>query len=130
MNRSILIIEDDIETQFLFSEILQAEGYGVITKSNGSDALTYLNSNPLPDLVFMDLNFPGGTPEDFTNGLRTLVGGEKVPVIIVSGKSDIAEYSQKLKALTFLKKPFEIDPLLTMIDHVFKSGSSVENSTR
>lgn len=118
MNKLIMIIEDDFETQFLFSELLQAEGYDVKTVSNGDEALETLNDGTKPDLIFMDLNFPGATPEQFTTALRETPNSKDVPVVLVSGKSDIAEYAEKLKAASFIKKPFELDPLLDLIQNL------------
>lgn len=114
MNKLIMIIEDDFETQFLFSELLQAEGYDVKSVSNGDEALESLNDSN-PDLIFMDLNFPGATPEDFMAALRSKPSSKDVPVVLVSGKSDIATYAEKLQAASFIKKPFELDPLLDLI---------------
>lgn len=110
-----MIIEDDFETQFLFSQLLEAEGYNVLTMTSGVEALEYLEKNDAPDLIFMDLNFPGGTPEEFNSRLRSFPQTTDTPVILVSGKSDIAEYAQKLNATGFVRKPFEIDPLLDLI---------------
>ncbi len=115
MNKLIMIIEDDFETQFLFSELLQAEGYDVKSVSNGDEALESLNDGSSPDLIFMDLNFPGATPEDFMAALRSKPSSKDVPVVLVSGKSDIETYAEKLKAASFIKKPFELDPLLDLI---------------
>lgn len=118
MNKTIMIIEDDVETQFLFSQLLESEGFNVITKSNGVEALSYLEKSKCPDLIFMDLNFPGGTPEQFVAALNELIGEKKVPIILVSGKSDIEEYAARLQATNYIKKPFEIDPLLNLIGEV------------
>lgn len=115
MRARIMVIEDDLDTQFLFSEILESEGYRVISKSNGRDALNFLYHNPVPDLIFMDLLFPGGSPEDFTEKLRQIPGALNTPVVLVSAKADIAEYAIRLGARDFLKKPFEIEPLLRVI---------------
>lgn len=115
MNKLIMIIEDDFETQFLFSELLESEGYKVKSVSSGNEALETLNEGLLPDLIFMDLNFPGGTPEEFTAALRQNPASRDVPLVLVSGKSDIAVYAEKLNAASFIKKPFELDPLLDLI---------------
>lgn len=115
MNKTIMIIEDDFETQFLFSQLLEAEGFTVVTMSSGVEALEHLEKSSSPDLIFMDLNFPGGTPEEFNDRLRSLPATRETPVILVSGKADIADYAKKLNAVSFVKKPFEIDPLLDLI---------------
>lgn len=113
MNKTIMIIEDDPETQFLFSEILASEGYDVVSSTNGEEAMDYIESNK-PDLVFMDLSFPGGTPEEFTSKLRSK-HESNIPLIVVSGNNDIQEKAINLHATAFLKKPFDIDPLLLLV---------------
>lgn len=113
-----MIIEDDFETQFLFSELLESEGYEVKAASNGVEAIEFIKEGKTPDLIFMDLNFPGGTPEDFTRSLREIPATAKVPVVLVSGKSDIEDYAARLNAASFIKKPFELDPLLNLIENL------------
>jgi DNA-binding response OmpR family regulator len=118
MTKKILIIEDDIETQFLFSELLSAEGYEVETASSGVVALKMIHEGVSPDLIFMDLNFPGGTPEEFTTKLRSIPSSKNTPIVIVSGKTDIADYARRLEAASYIKKPFDLDPLLNLIHEV------------
>lgn len=118
MSKNILIIEDDADTQLLFTEILEIEGYQVVAHSDGKHALEYLKQNDAPSLIFMDLNFPNGTPEEFVGELRQIPGAEATPVVLVSGKADIADYQKRLGAVSFVKKPFEIDPLLSLIQDI------------
>lgn len=115
MGNEILIIEDDFETQFLFTELLQIEGYKVKTVSNGVEAMDYLTAGGKPSLIFMDLNFPGGSPDDLMKEFRDHQATSKTPVFIISGNADIQDHSERLNANGFVKKPFEIDPLLEMI---------------
>lgn len=119
MTKKIMIIEDDVETQFLFAELLESEGYEVIGKVSGKEAIEHLNQGEAVDLIFMDLNFPDGTPEEFTKSLRALPQTKETPVVIISGKSDIADYAKRLNAVSFIKKPFDLDPLLNLIHEIF-----------
>jgi CheY-like chemotaxis protein len=118
MQKTIMIIEDDFETQFLFTELLESEGYKVVSKTSGKEALEYISAGGKSDLIFMDLNFPGGTPEEFTTQMRSFDHAKNTPLVIVSGKTDIADYAQRLQAISFLKKPFDLDPLLNLITEV------------
>lgn len=114
-HKKIMLIEDDFDTQFLFSECLRAENYDVVPMDHGKKALEYIEQNGAPDLILMDLNTPFLTPEEFVEKMRFLSPGKDTPLILVSGKSDIDEYARKLGARNFIKKPFDLDPLLTMI---------------
>lgn len=110
-----MLIEDDFDTQFLFTECLRAENYDVVPMDHGKKALEYLEANGVPDLILMDLNTPFLTPEAFVESMRKLPRGEEAQLIIVSGKADIDEYAKKLKATDYIKKPFDLDPLLDKI---------------
>lgn len=118
MKKNILIIEDDFDTQLLFSEILREEGYNVVAQNDGRAAIAYLKVNHAPSLIFMDLSFPNGTPEEFVKELRVLPGVQHTPLVIVSGNSDIEDYSKLLGATNYLKKPFEIEALLRIMDRI------------
>lgn len=115
MNKKILLIEDDFDTRLLFSECLQAEDFDVVAKVHGKEAIEHIVEHGQPDLIIMDLNFPFLTPEEFVKALRETEDGENTPVIIISGKGDIDEYAKRLDAQAYLKKPFDIDPLIKLI---------------
>lgn len=117
MHKKIMLIEDDFDTQFLFTECLRAENYDVVPMDHGKKALEYIAGNGLPDLILMDLNTPFLTPEEFITEMRAFPHGNATPVIVVSGKSDIDEYAKRLGARDFIKKPFDLDPLLTKIEN-------------
>ncbi len=114
-NKKIMLIEDDFDTQFLFTECLRTENYEVVPMEHGKNALAYIELNGTPDLILMDLNTPFLTADEFVAGVRRRSDGKDTPVIIVSGKSDVSEYAQRLKVTGFMKKPFDLDPLLAMI---------------
>lgn len=116
MDKKIMLIEDDFDTQFLFTECLRAENYDVVPMDHGKKALEYLETNGVPDLILMDLNTPFLTPEDFVSRLRKLPHGDETQLILVSGKSDIDDYAKRLKAADYIKKPFDLDPLLAKIE--------------
>lgn len=118
-HKTIMLIEDDFDTQFLFTECLRAEDYNVVPMDHGKKALDHIQSNGVPDLILMDLNTPFLTPEEFVDEVRRLPDGDKAHFILVSGSSSIAEYAEKLKADDFIKKPFDLDPLLEKISNYF-----------
>ncbi len=113
--KKIMLIEDDFDTQYLFTECLRSENYDVVSMEHGKNALEYMENNGLPDLILMDLNTTFLTPEAFVSKMRNFTDGQMTPVILVSGKSDIDEYAIKLGATNFIRKPFDLDPLLSMI---------------
>ena len=55
---TILIVEDNPLNLELISDILDANGYRVLSATTGSDALKLVEAEP-PDLILMDIQLPG-----------------------------------------------------------------------
>jgi two-component system chemotaxis response regulator CheY len=55
--KKVLIIEDDEPLCWLLERILKGK-YESIILQNGLDALSWLSSNTLPDLIISDLHMP------------------------------------------------------------------------
>lgn len=113
--KNIMLIEDDFDTQILYAECLRAENFDVVSASNAVEALEHIKQFGFPDVIVMDLNFPMMGPEEFLETIRGTEEGQNIPVLIISGKSDIRERAQRLRAKGFLQKPFGIDPFVSII---------------
>lgn len=113
--KTIILIEDDLDTQILYGECLENENFKVVCCDTAQDALDCINSDGLPDLLIMDLNIPGMSPEEFLTKVRRIENGTNVPVIVISGDSEINEKTKKLGAQDCLKKPFGIDPFIEIV---------------
>ncbi|MFP4314621.1 MAG: response regulator [Desulfovibrionales bacterium] len=83
----ILIVEDDRFAREYIQEWLRGRGYDVVLAADGLQALEVFKKQQ-PDLLLLDLNIPK------LDGLQVLerirAGSPDVPVIIVSGRSDIS----------------------------------------
>jgi signal transduction histidine kinase/CheY-like chemotaxis protein len=55
--KTILVVEDDLATREFIVEILNGEGYDVVTASDGAQARTRVSAS-LPELVILDLILP------------------------------------------------------------------------
>lgn len=124
MKNSIIIIEDDIELCEELKQILEDEGFSIITANNGLDGLNLIKNNRF-DLVLLDLKMPE------INGLEILKSVKKnykqLKVIIMTArmKIDIEENKEKndneeiiLKlADKVIQKPFSIIDLIKSINY-------------
>lgn len=113
--KTIILIEDDFDTQILYGECLENENFQAICCDTAQEAMESISSNGLPDLLIIDLNIPGMTPEEFLSKVRRIENGANVPVIVISGDSEIEEKTKKLGAQDCLKKPFGIDPFIEIV---------------
>ncbi len=115
--KTILIIEDNEESLFLYGEILRAENLNIVDVLDATSALTFLNEKHIvPDLIIMDLSFPHMSAEEF---VQTLRNGKsdwlEIPILVISGHLDTQERARALNANGFLRKPFDLDQFLNTI---------------
>jgi DNA-binding response OmpR family regulator len=112
---SLLILEDDQDTQALLKRILEKAGYETTTAGDGIEALLYLGKKDF-DLILSDINMPN------LDGLKLLElnnqKGITVPVIFLTaqGGADCEQKCLELGAVDFIKKPFQKDILLMRVE--------------
>lgn len=96
--------------------------FEVIIHQNGLDALAWLSSNTLPDLIISDLHMPSLDGLELLENIQTSGILRNIPVIILSGSED-PEKRKKCLALgasSYLIKPFEPQLLIEEIENTFK----------
>ena len=125
MHVNLLLIENNQDIRENTAELLELEGYRVMTAENGLDGIR-LAERYLPDLVISDILMPGA---DGYTVFQSLLGQEAtrhIPFLFITAKS---EGSDKMKALSigqcaYLVKPFDERELLgclaKMLDKVVK----------
>ncbi|MEY8369820.1 response regulator transcription factor [Anaerovoracaceae bacterium 42-11] len=108
--KTIAIIDDDAPISDMLCEILQKEGYSVLTAYSGTEAL-YLLAQERPDLILLDLMLPGLSGEEV---LKQISG---IPVIVISAKVDVEDKVNLLMAgaVDYVSKPFSVRELLARI---------------
>lgn len=110
----VLVAEDDSNTRNGLAEILEAEGYEVVTADNGREALR-LFAREAPDFVCLDIMMPGVSGYDVCREIRR--GDPAVPVIFISAKSEEIDkvVGLELGADDFIVKPFGVKEVVARI---------------
>jgi CheY-like chemotaxis protein len=82
--RSKLILSVDDEPNILYTRqaILEAEGYHVLSASDGEDALELFDAHPVTDLVLLDYAMPG--MDGITVALQMKSRRPSVPIFMIS----------------------------------------------
>lgn len=81
---TILLVEDEELLRAGVQEVLEIQGYKVITAPDGEQALACLAAEPI-DLIITDLVMPKMDGIDFVKQLRQIK--PDLPVIVVSGST-------------------------------------------
>jgi DNA-binding response OmpR family regulator len=108
----VMAIEDDGRIRKLLETVLSAEGYDVISASNGQDALELLDSKK-PRVILLDLMMPGLDGWTFLRRIRER--GVEAPVVIVSAIRDLDIEARRL-GTDSLAKPFAVDDLVNKVE--------------
>lgn len=110
----VLIAEDDPHTRAGLSEILEAEGYQVLTAQDGKDALRIFRQES-PEFVCLDIMMPGMSGYDVCREIRR--ADANVPVIFISAKSEEIDtvVGLELGADDFIVKPFGVKEVVARI---------------
>ncbi len=90
MAARILVADDDATLQKLLFHSLQMEGYDVIAANDGEEALVMVEREQ-PDLVILDVMMPKLNGFDVCRALRSKPETATLPVIMLSGLSDVEE---------------------------------------
>lgn len=77
-----------------------------------------------PDLVFLDINMPGGSGFDFLE----IYADKKFDVIFVTASNDYALKAFKVNAVDYLLKPIDIEELINAVEKVKENVLSRKNA--
>jgi CheY-like chemotaxis protein len=113
MQKKILIADDEPDTLFFLSHILKKKGFEVISCKDGVEASERLTEHP--DLALLDINMPRKKGSDVCREIRNNLETSDIPIILISGNSDILEECQRCNANNFIQKPITITNLLNMV---------------
>ena len=126
--KRILVIDDEELMLTYLRDLLEAEGYEVITAANGAEGLALYETDPV-DLVITDIIMP------VKDGLDTILELKKqspdLPVIAISAGGNIpkerylavASYMKNTKTLA---KPFTRDQLISAVQEHLQPGEPSE----
>jgi len=120
--KRVLIVDDSQIILKTLSTRLRAEGYDVLTASDGSKAVSTVRQ-ARPDLILLDINFPpdvghgGGVPWDgflILNWLRRMDEAVNTPIIVITGEDPNKHKNRCLAAGVsgFYQKPIDCDGLV------------------
>jgi predicted signal transduction protein with EAL and GGDEF domain/DNA-binding response OmpR family regulator len=124
----ILVVDDDAGGRRLTRATLSKAGFVVIEAADGAQALDLLRQG-LPDLVLMDVSMP--VMDGFTAcaELRKLPGGERVPVVMMTGLDDVKSIEQAFEvgASDFITKPLNWAILPHRVRYMLRASKAINH---
>jgi len=114
MDITILIIDDDVDFQFMVGTMLQLSGYKVRSLLEGKlKGAVDLASKC--DMIMLDVELPGINGVALGRKLRASAGTSHIPIILVSGQDNLDELFLQSQANAFIQKPFSLTFLMKKV---------------
>ena len=124
--KTILVIEDTRAERKLISALLTQAGFNVVGVGSVEAAWEWLESNPLPSLILLDIILPGENGLEFCRQLNSHSESENIPIVFCSSKAQEFDrmWAMRQGGSDYITKPYAPQNL---IDTVFKNIESEHN---
>jgi CheY-like chemotaxis protein len=110
----ILVVEDNVDSQYLVCEMLRAFGHHADGVGHPDDALIHLAAGRY-DILFTDVSLPGMSGVELAR--KSVAAAPAMQVIFASGYGDTLLRHVEFPYLS-LQKPYELDQLQAALDKV------------
>src|SRR6267143_2754797 len=119
----ILIIEDELPMRTALADVLQAEGYRVLSAADGQSGLQRALVEK-PDLILLDVMMPKLDGYAVCEELRRL--SNSVPILMLTAKGQVEDRVTGLDAGAddYLVKPFATEELLARVRALLRRGKT------
>jgi two-component system cell cycle sensor histidine kinase/response regulator CckA len=120
-HEKILVVDDEEEVLKFIKDILETHGYKVIPARNPLAAVDIFKKlSGEIDLVITDIVMPLMQGKELINNLKAI--RPDIKIIAISGYSDEIITKDKTMINEFVKKPFEVNQLLSVVRRLLDTG--------
>lgn len=123
--QKILVADDEEDIRLIIKFALEDKGYKVITAADGAEAVAVADKEKI-DLIILDAAMPKMDGYEACKKLKKDVKTKDIPVIFLTAidlQKDKLK-SQRVGAVKFISKPFEIEALIEEIASILNNIGS------
>ena len=113
MRNHILVVDDDASVREVIAAVLEDEGFGVVTATNGREALDRI-AERRPDVVLLDLQMPIMSGWEVLQELRAAQC--EVPIVFMSAGYRVKTEAERHHADGYIAKPFDLNQLIRVVE--------------
>ncbi len=114
-NKVVLICEDEENILNLLDRLLSQKGYKTLKANNGLSALEILKARQV-DVVITDIRMPGLDGIGLLKEIKTIDPFIEVLIMTAFATVDTAIAAVKMGARDYIKKPFDIDEVISAVE--------------
>lgn len=116
--KPVLVVDDEPNIRLLISMVLEEAGYTTVIATDGQECLDTIDAVE-PGLILLDLRMPRKGGVETLVALKEQPKTRDVPVIIISGTTELESGMQGEGATDVLVKPFDLDELLALVQRYY-----------
>jgi CheY-like chemotaxis protein len=120
--KRVVVVDDSPDVHDIFRDVLESEGFTVVSAYNGKEALELLVDQAVPGLLIIDLVMPEMNGMQLIEILQSYRRLANVPMMIVSAVT-VPEPAQ-LPNVRYFVKPFDDEALLDAVRELTLTAAS------
>ncbi|MBI4493524.1 MAG: response regulator [Chloroflexi bacterium] len=109
-----LVVDDEVDLNRFFVELLQDEGYQTVSARTGEEALR-LAALCSPDVVLLDMVLPGKDGLEVARSLKADPDTARIPLLAISSTPEVITPSDAPLFAATIPKPFDLGALLLVL---------------
>src|SRR5215510_8842896 len=123
----VLIVDDDAGSRLLMRRALERSGFAVSEAADGASAVAAVETGAC-HAVLMDVEMPQMNGYEACKAIRARPGGTHLPIMMVTGRDDVASINQSYQAgaTDFLAKPINWNLLGHRVQYLVRGGRLVQ----
>jgi CheY-like chemotaxis protein len=123
----VLVVDDDADVREATQLVLENSGYRVLTATDGRQALEVLRTNAeRPCVILLDLMMPVMDGWRFRTEQQHDAALAPIPVVVLSGATDMHRAAASLSADEHIRKPVSLDRLLATVRRYSRPNLGLE----
>jgi two-component sensor histidine kinase len=118
-----MVVDDDPIIRLLARRTLEPDGFAVVEADDGTTAIDFFGKQ-LPDVILLDVKLPTLDGFSTCEKLRSLAGGDHIPVLMITGQDDVASITKayEVGATDFISKPINWLILKHRLRYMWRAG--------
>jgi CheY-like chemotaxis protein len=114
---TVLLVEDELLISQLVADWLSERGFAVHAAATGDEALAYMGDGGAVDVLFTDINLPGGI-DGAELAQRARQMRPDLPIVYASGRHGCCDIGAVVARSVFVAKPYDPADVCSLLERL------------